>query len=382
MDDNTASFLAQQLYPDLKNWLATLAKALRVPVKKANAKVFSSPSELLNALKANDVQADEWVTLECKPSTFGPFLRNHFLSPFIGHHTGMRLGPQIQAEHPIMGMMGQITSHLKPVGIYPPIDEDLYQICLYPTDAAVFGMIGILPGTDKMIEYLPAVCTSKHLSFSNMACNVTGIVRQVSPKSLSDIGAPIEKWEELRQSGDIWFLDVADDYSEVNPIGDAVTTEIWGGLYASGHIEIVDGELQLKPLVDGMVESIRSAGFEPHVTQNEAARKEIMVYGAGIRAVIDTQAPLYSIHMDAELGLEYAANKLKFDTVAKSYLNVIEETANLASVEVANLHDLDFTYTNSEDSYSVLRSLGSDLIADPVGIAIRDWHRKRSTRNA
>ncbi|MEQ9210695.1 MAG: hypothetical protein RLN96_12835, partial [Pseudomonadales bacterium] len=148
MDDNTASFLLQQLYPDVKNWLSTLAKYLRTPVKKANSKVFNNPSDLLGALKANEVQADEWVTLECKPSTFGPYLRNHFISPIIGNHTGMRLGPQIQGGHPIMALMGQVTSHLRPVGIYPPIEDDLYQFCLYPSDSPVFGMIGLLPGTD------------------------------------------------------------------------------------------------------------------------------------------------------------------------------------------------------------------------------------------
>ncbi len=382
MDEKTASFLAQQLYPDLKNWLASLAKSMRTPVKKANAKVFNNPSDLLDALKKNAVQADEWVTLECKPSNFGPFLRNHFMSPIIGHHTGMRLGPQIQGGHPIMGMLGQITSHLRPVGIYPPIDDDLYQICLYPSDAVAFGMIGLLPGTDKMIEYIPAVTSSKHLTFNNMPCSVRGIVRQVSPKLLTDIGAPIERWEELRQSGDIWFIDLTDDYAEVNPLGDATTTEIWGGLYASGHMEIANGELHLKPLIDGMADSIKSAGFEPHVTQNQAARKEVIIYGVGIRAVIDTQTPLYSIHMDAELGLDYAANKAKFDKVTKSYLNIIEEASKLSSAEIVNLHDLDFTYTDSESSYSVLRSVGSELIADPVGVAIRDWHRKRSNKSA
>jgi hypothetical protein len=303
------------------------------------------------------------------------------MSPIIGHHTEMRRGPHIQSDNPILGMFGQILSHLKPVGIYPPIDDDLYQICLYPSDAVVFGMIGLFPGLNKMVEYIPAVTSSKHLTFNNMPCVVQGIVRQVEPKLLTDIGAPIERWEELRQTGDIWFLDLTDDYSEVNPIDDGVTPEIWGGLYASGHIEIVNGELNQKLLHDGMADAIGSAGFEPYITQNEAARKEIMIYGVGIRAVIDTQVPLYSIHMDAELGIEYASNKEKFDKVVKTYLTVIEEVAKNSSAEIANLHDLDFTYTDSENSYSVLRSLGSNLIADPVGVAIRNWHRKRSNKN-
>lgn len=374
-----ANFLTQQLYPDLKNWIATFAKFIKTPVKKSIAPVFKSPSQLLDALKRNKIKANEWVTLECKPSTFGPFLRNHFISPIIGHHTDMRLGPQILSNaHPLMGMMGQITSHLKPVGIYPPIDEDLYQMCLYPSDAEAFGMVGLMPGTENMVEYIPAVCSAQHLTFSNIPSNIRGIIRQVTPKLFTDTGLPIEQWEELRQSGKIWFIDLTEDYSEVNPHGDAVTAEIWGGLYASGHIEIMNGDLQLKPLVDGMAESFKIGNFEPHVTQNKAARQEIMVYGKGIRAVIDTKAPIFSIHMDAELAIEYATNKTRFDKIVNSYLNVIKETANISSVEIGNLHDLDFSYTDSAKSYTILKSGGAELIADPIGVAIRNWHRKRN----
>jgi len=380
MNDSVTNFLAQQLYPDLKNLVATLTNKLKTPVKKANAKVFKSPADLLSALKVNELKENQWVTLESKPSMFGPFLRNHFLSPIIGHNTEMRLGPVIQSEESIMGMLGQMTTHLKPVGIYPLIDDDLYQICLYPSDAKAFGVIGLMPGIDRLINYMPAVCNSKHLTFCNMPCNIQGIVRQVSPKLLSNIGVPIEKYEELRQSGDIWFLDITDDYSEIVPTGDAITTEIWGGLYASGHIEVNDGELQLSPLIDGMVESFRSSGFEPYVNQNKAGRKEFHIYGKGIRAIIDSRSPVYSIHMDAELGLDFSTQRVKFDVITKQFLKVIEESALISSAEIGNLHDLDFSYTDSENAYSVLRSVGADRIADPVGIAIRDWHRKRSSK--
>ncbi|WPC75915.1 hypothetical protein [Vibrio porteresiae] len=377
MDENTGKFLTQQLYPDLKNWIPALYRRFKTPLDKLRAPIFSSPSDLLNALKSNQVKPDSWVTLECKPSMFGPFLRNHFITPFIGHHTSMRLGPPLVAENPVMAIMGQATSHLKPVGMYPPIDDDLYQICLYPSDATVCGMIGLIPGVNDLVEYLPAVSNGKNLSFCGMSCNVRGVVRQIDPKLLTDIGVPIEQYEELRQSGDIWFLDLSVDESEVEPHGEAVTTEMWGGLYASGHIEIRDGELKVDPLVDGMVESIKKVGFEPHVTQNQAKRREITVYAQGIRAVIDIQSPIYSIHMDSEIALQYKDNKKKFDAVCKGYLDVINEVAGICNVDVANPDDLDFSYTNSEKSYSVLKSLGADHIADPVGIAIRDWHRKR-----
>lgn len=377
MDENTGKFLAQQLYPDLKNWIPALYRRLKTPLDKLRAPIFSSPSDLLNALKSNQIKPDGWVTLECKPSMFGPFLRNHFITPFIGHHTNMRLGPPLVAENPVMAIMGQATSHLKPVGMYPPIDDDLYQICLYPSDAAVCGMIGLIPGVNDLVEHLPAISNGKNLSFCGMSCNVRGVVRQIDPKLLTDIGISIEQYEELRQSGDIWFLDLSVEESEVEPHGEAITTEMWGGLYASGHIEIRDGELKVDPLIEGMVESMKKAGFEPHVIQNQAKRKEITVYAQGIRAVIDIQSPIYSIHMDSEIALQYKNNKQKFDTVCKGYLDVINQVAGNCSVDVANPGDLDFSYTNSEKAYSVLKSLGADYIADPVGIAIRDWHRKR-----
>jgi hypothetical protein len=282
MDATTGKFLAEQLYPDLKNWIPSLFRRMKAPLQKLRAPTYRSPSDLLNALKAHQVQADSWVTLECRPSMFGPFLRNHFITPIIGHHTGMRLGPPLVSKNPYMSIMGQVTSHLKPVGIYPPIDDGLYQICLYPSDASVCGMVGLIPGINDLVEYIPAISSGKNLTYCGVSCNVKGIIRQVDPKLLTDVDVPIEKYEEFRQSGHIWFLDLSEEETEIEPCGDADTTEMWGGLYASGHIEIRDGELRVDPLVEGMAELIRKAGFEPDVMQNQARRKEITVYARGI----------------------------------------------------------------------------------------------------
>lgn len=202
MIDTISNFLTQQLYPDLKNWIPTLYRRYKTPLDKLRAPVFASPDELLNALKANQVKSGNWVTLECKPSMFGPYLRNHFITPFVGHQTDMRLGPPLIAEHPAMAIIGQATSHLKPVGMYPPIDDDLYQICLYPADSNTCGMIGMLPGINELIKHIPAVSNGNNLSFCGMVCSVRGVVRQVDPKLLADIGIPIETFEELRQSGE------------------------------------------------------------------------------------------------------------------------------------------------------------------------------------
>lgn len=374
---NVGNFLTQQLYPDLKDWIPTLYRRVKAPLDKLWSPTFRSPSDLLNALRSNQVKPDSWVTLKCKPSMFGPFLRNHFLTPFIGDHPGMRLGPPLVTDNPVMQLVSQTTSHLKPVGLYPPISDNLYQICLYPSDATVCGMIGLIPGVNDVVKYIPAISNGNNLTFCGMSCNVKGIIRQVDPKLLTDAGVPIEKYEELRQSGDIWFFDLSEAETEIEPYEGTIATEMWGGLYASGHIEILDGKLKIPPLVEGMAKLFRKANFEPHIIPNRGRRKEISVYSQGIRAVIDTQIPRFSIHMDAEIGTAYKSYKQKFDTVCQGYLKVITEVAKDCNVNVANPNDLDFSYTNSAKSYSVLKSLGSENIADPIGIAIRDWHRKR-----
>ena len=377
MNANIGNFLAQQLYPDLKTWVATLAKKLITPVKKAKASFFKTPSDILNALKANKLQPDSWVSLECKPFQFGPFLRNHFLSPLVGSRTDMRLGPPLASNHPIMAIISQATSHLKPVGLYPPIDDDLYQICLYPSDSNICGMVGLMPGVDKLIEHMPAVASAKNLTFSGVSCYAKGIVRQVSPKLLTDIGAPIEKWEELRQEGNIWFLDLSIEDSECVPLGDVVTTEMWGAMYASGHLEIKSGELKLQSIIDGTADAFKSNDFVPHVTQNQAGRQEFMIFSKGLRALIDKKSPLFSVHMDVEIAIEFKSNRAKFDKVCDSILNNINESCNSQSVELGNPLDLDFSYTDASKSFTVLKSIGSEYISDPLAVAIRDWHRKR-----
>ncbi len=377
MNKNTGQFLAQQLYPDLKVWLTSLGRKLRNPIRKAKAEVFDSPSELLNSLRAGLVKNNDLVTLECKPSSFGPFLRSHFLSPLVGSRTDMRLGPPLVGANPLIAMMAQTTSHLKPVGLYPPINPDVAQCCLYPSDTTACGFVGLFPGIDQLVEYLPSLLASRHTPYCGMACHITGVVRFADPKLLLDSGVSLEDYEEMRQAGQVWFLDATGDESECNPLDDATTTELWGGLYASGHLEIVSGSVGVNRVVEAMRDAMVAAGFEPQVTQNKAGRKEVMIYGHGIRGIVETQAPLYSLHMDADIGTEYGAARSRFDKLSTQTLSNIKAVCDDASVELKNAMDLDFTYTNSSDAFSVLKSQGASAIADPLAIAIRNWHRKR-----
>lgn len=377
MNAEVSKFLANQLYPDIKSWCASLARFLSIPVKKANAPHLRSPIELLEALELNHIPVDSWVTLDCKPSAFGPFLRTHMMSPIYGMSTDMRLGPQILSDNPIMGLMGQIMTNLKPVGLYPSVSEDISQICLYPADVEAFGFVGMLPDISNLVQYIPAVVNPKKMMHLGSPSTVQGIIRCATPEMLKEVGIPYETWEELRQDGSLWYLDIISEGTTIAPHGEATVSEMWGALYASGHIEF-EGELQLQPLIDGMAESLRLPNMEIQCIQNQAARKEFLIFGKGIRAVIDSQYPIYSIHMDAEIGTSFKSERKRFDKACLDFHGVIKEAAKISSIDVSNEGDLDFTYTNSTKSFKVLSSEAAENIADPVGLAIRDWHRKRS----
>lgn len=377
MNEQVGNLLTGQLYTDAKAWIPTLWEKLKTPIKKSKAKHFESPSAVLDALKLNEIQPDTWITVECKPFLFGPFLRRHFLSPVIGSHTDMRLGPRVSSNNPVLAIIGQATTHLKPVGLYPPIDDDLQQICLYPSVTDFCGMIGLLPGIGEFVEYLPAVASSRNLIHAGVACKVTGIIRQVPPKSVTDKGIPIESWEELRQKGSIWFLDLTNDYAECDPFEPVVTTEMWGAMYASGHLEIKSGELTIQSIVDAIAAAFESNSFESHVVENKAGNKEIGIYAKGIRALLSSQVPVFSVHMDAELAIDYQANRARFDSICGALLGNVSEACQGQSVELDNPFDLDFSYTDSTNAFTVLKSVGAEKIDDPLAIAIRDWHRKR-----
>jgi hypothetical protein len=81
--------------------------------------------------------------------------------------------------------------------------------------------------------------------------------------------------------------------------------------------------------------------------------------------------------MDAQISSEYQSYRERFDRVCVEFQKTIAESAILSSVELKNPNDLDFTYTNSTSSFRVLRSGAAEAIADPIGLAVRDWHRKR-----
>lgn len=315
MDEATKIFTAmaeketELLHNDIKYWIVSKAKNINKIYRKLRIKKYDSLNILIQDIKANKIKNGQRVIVKCKPSLFGPYLRSHFLSAIIGNHTNLRLGPPIVSENPILGMMAQITSHLVPVGMYPSIDESVVQACLYSEDTTTTGFMGLFPGVNEIVITLPALISSKYLQYFHTTCHINGVIRMIDLNTVTESGFKSEEYEELRQKSKTWFFDATDPESECTPVKDENNKELWGGLYASGHIEISDGQLDYKDLLDNFVAAIESENFTVNVDQNQAGRKEFLLYGKGIRMCVDTQYPIYSLHMDANLGTNYSEYK-------------------------------------------------------------------------
>ena len=291
----------------------------------------------------------------------------------------MRLGPTFFGEgdrYGTIAIMAQQSSHLKPVGLYPPIDSGISQLTLLPADATCYGFIGFIPEVQSLVSSISAIVSQDKISLCGSPSLVTGIIRVVTQAMFVEKGLPIEKYEELRQAGDTWYLDICSEGTEIKPMYDGAVTEVWGGLYASGHIE-VEGGIQVKPLIDGIMDAFKSAGYEPEFLQNLAETKDMSILARGLRFTISPYGCIYSLHMDAELAINYKRNKDLFNSVCDNLQDVIIESAKKSDAKIINPRDLDFTYTDSAKSFSVLESRAADEISDPVAIVIRDWHRKR-----
>jgi hypothetical protein len=375
-----AKELAPSLYTDVKGWLVSLGQRVGRVTRSASLREFGSPADLLSTLQSGTVADGEWIRLKCKPSPFGRFLRTHFLTPIVGFNTELRLGPPIVGNHPVMGFLAHATSHLCPVGLFPPVEQGVVQACLYPRDAEACGMIGLFPGVETIISYVPALLSERHTTMYGVPSWVTGIVRRIDSAAFVDTGYSAEDLEVIRQSGAIWFFDATHDESRSYPIEDATPTDLWGGLYASGHLEIRSGELSIANYVDSFATAMRAEGFSPHVSQNQAGAREIALYSKGFRVTLGSSFPIYSLHMDAELSQNFGTYRSKFDRIVTSSLENISQACTDASVDLANPLDVDFTYTDSSSAYTVLKSAGASAIADPLAVSIRNWHRRRSTR--
>lgn len=385
--EGAAKQLVQELYSDTRSWLVQLASETRARFRRSTARRYGYPQDLLRALVANEHDDGDVITLDCRPALVGSFLRRHFLSPVIGNRSDMRLGPSIAYTDPSLGqnmsfvvsMIGHITTHLMPVGLYPPLPGGIQQACLYPTDVPACGFTGAMPIPilqPPPVPHVPALLSPRHLGACNRAARLTGTIRRITSDVIVEGGVSVEEAEFLRQAGAVWILDLTDDDSTSHPNLDVPISELWGGLYASGHLDF-EGELPINVVVGAMDAALKSVGVVPLVTENKGAWRHVALYAKGIRSVVDLGAPVYSIHMDAELAEGFSSYRRRFDAVTTHFLSGVAAGAKRSGIELRNPHDLDFSYTNSAEAYTVMASAQAAAIRNPLAIAIRDWHRKR-----
>jgi len=370
------SALTTALYADVKVALVAVLSKFRNLYSRATQKHYESPGDLDRALLSGEIEDGEWIVVQCKPAPFGPFFRTHFVSPFIGSHTRMRLGPPLSHPNPIMGLFTQTTSYLTPVGLYPSLDEDAIQVSLYPPNTTASGFVGLVPGINELVPRMSALFAPRFARHFGNPIRLTGVMRTIDLAAMAQSGFRPEDYEVLRQTGRIWFLDATDEDADCKSIGDGESQELWGGLYASGHLEIGEGDLPIDAVLIAIEEGMKAAGFEPEFNPNLAGNQELTLNAVGCRASL-TRDGLYSIHMDAELAQSFANSRAKFDTVVEHTLHGLRETVQAASVQLTNELDVDFSYTDSTKAYSVLKSQAADEIQDPLAMAIRDWHRRR-----
>jgi hypothetical protein len=223
-----------------------------------------------------------------------------------------------------------------------------------------------------------AIFAERHIPYCGKRCSITGVIRSISEADFTNAGFKREDFEVARQQANIWILDATGDDSECMVLSDREHTEFWGGLYASGHLEIASGRLRITSVIDGFRSALSDAGYEIVTAPNLGSRRDVALFGRGIRATIDTRSPfLYSLHMDAELTRTFGDARQRFDCICERVLSNLAQACVNESVEMKNLNDFDFSYTDSAQLFTVLRSLAADAIMDPLAVAIRDWHRRR-----
>lgn len=381
-------YLIQALMESMLPFIASKAKLANIIYSQKKVRSFNSPIELLNSLAKNQIQSGSWVRVKGTPSQFGNFLKTHFLLPLVGMNSNMRLGPPITSSiHPAMGMLGQITSHLAPVGLFPLIDDDTLQIMIYPTEIEAFGVTGLplfADGINAKLKGLFALFPARSQMLLNVPCTVTGVITMLEPKSVLSVGHSIEDYEAYRQNNKLWVLDLTPEGSTINPIGSGRSPEIWGGLYAQGHLEVSnEGIRQLKvdSFVEVLLNALRKNGFTAEFLKDHSKNKTHGIFGKGIRASISGNKPIYSLHMDANLTQNYENAKSKFDSVTHDILEGVVDWCNSKDVSLQNPREVDFTYTDSTHLYTVLTSPSANQIQNPLVQLIRDWHKQRHKSN-
>lgn len=373
-----AGALIQAMYQDAKNWIVGLGKHLPILEGGAKLKRFEGPQEFWQAANAGSLSRGDSIAIRCRPSRFGPYLNSHFVSPIVGPNLGMRLGPPLIGPNPMFAIMANATSHLLPVGLSPQVDSGVQQMTLYPPNTTATGFLSILPMARDLVPTVPALVSADILPHAHWEVWLHGRAEFLESTTLVAMGLLEEDYEVIRQAGRIWFVDATNEDAKAELIAEPL--ELWGGLYAAGHLEF-EGELPVQDVVEVFASQAQAAGHEARVVQNQAGAREVSIFSTGLRIQVATDSPFYAFHADTDFVHGFGRSRSAFDSLVSGTLEALKQLCLAKGTELHNPLDLDFTYTDSAKAYSVMRSGSAEAIRDPVALALRDWHRQRSQRS-
>jgi len=368
--------LVKELYSDIKSWALSGIRPVEKIIKNIKKKKYSDINQLQLDISNNKIKNGELVEIECKFSSFGPFIKPNYIGPLSGLNTQNRLGPPLLHSNPLFGMVAQTTSNLLPVGIYPAVSEKVAQVRLYPSATEAFGFIGLFPDVNKIVPSFNALIKPEYLNIAHKSCKLSGRINCISQKDFVDAGYALEDFEIVRTINNIWFFDATGKDSDCK-VMDSEVKELWGALYSAGHIEF-DGDIQINKLINGYLEKLGPHVEDLQVAQNKVKNKEVNIYGKGFRMVQHVSFPIYALHYDIDIGTNYVNQRDSYEKILNAVLQNIDETCKQNSVKLFNPNELDFNYSNSSVSYKIMESLAANRIEDPLAIAIRQWYKNKN----
>ncbi len=367
--------ITKEIYSDLKSFAVSKLSPLKKISLRFKKKRYSNITDLVSAISAGKLKNGSIIELDCKFSSFGPFIKNLYVGPLVGMNTNNRLGPPlINQSNPLMGMMAQAMSNLMPVGIYPPVSEKVAQVRLYPAKTEALGFFSLFPEVNNLVPSFNALINSEFLINAHRNCKITGRIRSVSQLEFTKAGFHLEDFEVLRSLGNIWYLDATDNDSDCK-ILDTEISQLWAALYSAGHLEF-NGVIPIQPLITGYLNNLGPLVKDLQIVQNQVNNKEINIFGVGFRMVQHINFPIYALHYDINIGTNYQNQKDIYDRILKAVHESINETCTTNSVKLYNPNDLDFTYSNGLTSFKLLESISAKNIQDPLALAIRQWIKK------
>ncbi|MHA7809521.1 MAG: hypothetical protein ACX933_06925 [Marinobacter adhaerens] len=376
----SVSFNFLTLNGDLSKCIPSWVKRLGVDFGKLSAHKFESIPQLHKALQAGTLKSGQLVALKCRPSRFSPFLRNHFVSPIIGHSSNMRRGPQFDPRH-VLGLLNQIQSQWTPAGILPYLGDDVYQAVLIDPDSPTFGTVSLLPpqfSGPTFVPHLNALIRGDDLQLIDGVCTVYGILRHADQSNLEQFGVDTEHYEVMRRNGDLYFLDCTGEYGECRKHTGTNQLGLWGAMYAQGHFEFTGGELSVDSVEQASFEAMKSTfGQDVRLTRSQGQMANTMIYCRGARFTLSHQHPTYSLHMDTDFANEFSENRPQFDQTMQNLLSNFEQAFSANGLVWMNARDVDFNYANSSEAITLLEQLPRQDREDPLINAIADWHRSR-----